>query len=871
MSRIKRCLFLLNMIYGSFITVSTLTAQNLSLPPSKQLNNYLSIQFQVTDYHQFITWQKTCLPQLKTHLLSPQHTILETSDVTRVELKQLLQCPYVKFIDRKLGVPQEEASFDRRGFWLNKINVVHQKYPQLNGDGLFVSVKERPFDINDIDLRGRIADTVGVGKDVSNHATTMASLIAGGGNTSPNGLGVAWKARLYSNSFDTLLPTSGSSLIKKGIYVQNHSYGVGKVENYYGLEAQAYDQQGINFPQILHVFSSGNSGNLADKQGVYQGIIGFANITGQFKTSKNTLSVGETDSNNQVTILGSRGPAYDGRIKPELVAFGGAGTSESAALVSGIGVLVQQAYQNKYKQIPSASLVKAVLINTADDLGRTAVDFEYGFGSVDALGAINTIEQSRFSSHTLTQKEAGKTLKITLPANARQLKVTLVWNDPPAAPNNVRALVNDLDLTVKNTASGTVWKPWILNTFAHKDSLELPAKRGEDHLNNVEQVTVSFPEAGEYEINIKASRLTSHQQAFSIAYEYPQGFEWIFPLKTDVLQATRIRRIQWEWNKAAISGKLEFKEVNSNQWQTIANIADLSQEHFNWTIPDIFAQIQIRLSAHNGFSFTTETITIMHPLSPKVGYDCPEELMLFWTPLKGVTSYQVYKLGTRFLEPVATVQDTLVVFKKSKNTGRYFAVAPILQNLPQRLGNTTNLDFSGVSCYFKSFLLKSNLTDTIQLALNLATNFHLAKIELQRRGSPAQTYQTIQTFLPNTTKFTLKDASPLPYRNMYRVALTNTSGQVFYSNELNALTVAQQELFAFPNPISANEILQITDRRQAIEKVSITSITGKILQAYTPNGSTQKEIPIPSLRPGVYLVQLILTDGSKQVKRIIVK
>jgi len=42
----------------------------------------------------------------------------------------------------------------------------------------------------------------------------------------------------------------------------------------------------------------------------------------------------------------SRGPAYDGRVKPELVAFAEDGSSGAAAIVSGISLVAQQTYKS---------------------------------------------------------------------------------------------------------------------------------------------------------------------------------------------------------------------------------------------------------------------------------------------------------------------------------------------------------------------------------------------------------------------------------------------------------------------------------------------------------------------------------------------
>src|SRR4030095_10435784 len=119
------------------------------------------------------------------------------------------------------------------------------------------------------------------------------------------------------------------------VSVQNHSYGTG-IENFYAADAMAYDASVITRSTLTHVFSAGNSGGSASASGIYTGITGFANLTGSFKMAKDIITVGHTDSFGIVLPLSSRGPAYDGRLKPELVAFGEDGSSGAAAIVSGI-------------------------------------------------------------------------------------------------------------------------------------------------------------------------------------------------------------------------------------------------------------------------------------------------------------------------------------------------------------------------------------------------------------------------------------------------------------------------------------------------------------------------------------------------------
>ena len=155
--------------------------------------------------------------------------------------------------------------------------------------------------------------------------------------------------------------------------------------------------------------------------------------------------------------------------------------------------------------------------------------------------------------------------------------------------------------------------------------------------------------------------------------------------------------------------------------------------------------------------------------------------------------------------------------------------------------------------------------------MSLATTYRLAKIDLQRRNSSTQEYQTILSNPPNSTTIIFQDNSPLPYRNMYRVALTDIDGRIFYSDEVDALVVAENEFYLYPNPVKTNELSTIVDRRQMINKIRVVNPMGKLINEYVPDGLIQKDILTEGLTPGIYFLQLVLKDGSREVKRLVVK
>jgi hypothetical protein len=196
---------------------------------------------------------------------------------------------------------------------LNEINLIHARRPGLQGTDLLVSIKESGFDTNDIDFKGRYVETL-LPYRTDIHSTSMASICGGGGNSDPSALGVAFDVSLTSSDYEVLLPDPDSIFTTYNISMQNHSYGTG-IENYYGMETVAYDEFCNRLPNILHVFAAGNQENNSANSGIYNGINGWANLSGQYKQSKNTIAVGSVDSMDAKPNFTSSGPAYDGRIK----------------------------------------------------------------------------------------------------------------------------------------------------------------------------------------------------------------------------------------------------------------------------------------------------------------------------------------------------------------------------------------------------------------------------------------------------------------------------------------------------------------------------------------------------------------------------
>lgn len=825
----------------------------------KKENN--EIRLLVTNSKAFKEWVKVHLPDVP--ITENSENVFSGSAITEHHIKQLIESPWVKYIDKGKRSAKEERALGNFDLTLNNVTSTQTLYPTSNGSDIVISIKEKPFDQTDLDFQNRIVLNDQFDEPATIHASIMATIAAGAGNSEPSGKGIATHAGLTTSDFNELLPDNGTLLTSLGVTVQNHSYGVG-LENYYGIESREYDKHCREFPSIVHVFSSGNEGDKADNTGVYANITGFANLTGQFKTSKNTISVGSADKAGNVILKSSRGPTQDGRVKPELIAYGDAGSSEAAAVVSGIVALVQQTYQNQNGSLPESALVKAVLLNSANDAGRPEVDFETGYGNADALGAVRTIEQNKFISGSIVQSEQ-KIHSINVPAGAYRLKVTIAWNDPEGVINSPQALINDLDLVVSHPSSGISWLPWVLD---HEPaSLTLPAARKEDHLNVVEQVTITNLESGVYDIVVKGTTITLGPQVYYIAYEFESGFEWTYPLDGNSMSATQNTFLRWQWNNPSTTGTLEFKYENEVDWTELSTAVDLSAQYFPWVTPDTTARVQLRLVTSDA-TYTTNLFFITQPLPLKVGYNCEDEVLLIWNKVPAADQYQLFRLGEKHLEPFLTTADTFAILNSSEKEVLYYAIAPVSQTMVGEKSTTTNYATQLTGCYLISFLPRQYVfTDDVTFDLKIGTTYKLGTAMMERYSNAG--WQIIQAINPVTgVDMIFLDENPVAGINQYRVRLTDSNNTtILISNPEEVFYVRNNDLIVYPNPASQGESITLIINDENVVTIRLYDMMGRPALETSDLGYI-KSFNTQGLTKGNYILEIVKSGGQRLTKRI---
>ena len=765
---------------------------------------------------------------------------------------------------------REQGNIGQVNFDVNTVTLLKSTYPSLQGKGFVIGQKEQSPDLTDIDFFGRILANPNRSGEVTTHATMVASIMLGSGFSSPKSEGVAPLANLINFNFKSLFPESDDFLTQYKIKVVNHSYG-SEIENFYGQQAVAYDNQANRLPNVLHIFSSGNVGYATPNAGLYK-VAGYANLTGNFKMAKNILTVGAIDGQGTITNVSSRGPAFDGRIKPEVVAYSEEGTSGAAALVSGITALMQEQYLQTMGTNAPAALLKALLINSADDIGTEGIDFQTGFGSVNAVKAVESIVKKQFFSDVIGANQ-GKRFSLVLPKMAKNLKITLVWSDPAAAINTSKALVNNLDITL--TLGNKKWLPWVLNSYPQADSLQQLPKQKVDTLNNIEQISLTDAEAGTYTIDVSARKLSTENQPFYIAYQWEEpSFVWIAPNKKSTLTTGNLYTLRWKNTSVEKLGEIQFSSNQGKTWGRVANNIQLASGLWTWESPDIpLLEGRFRMLVGKN-AFESQDVIINPVLSVKIPFACEDSIGLDWSDLSysAVPKYAVLKLdpaqGT--WTNVLTTSRTSATIKPIKSSD-YLAVVPI--NSSNTWGMRSTLQTTrpeDIYCFYQNFYagIANEYLANIQVTIPFP---EMVKQVTFQKITPSGIQNLITNLVQkDQTEYGTLDESLLFGGNVYRLKIDLVNGITIYSDSKTVFNLTEKTpVWVYPNPVKQGDILHFNANDYGNYQLLIFDVLGKRLY----EGSffnTAFTIPTKDFQAGLYLYKINKDDVPFQSGQVLI-
>lgn len=807
--------------------------------------------------------------------ISPAVVILKTKEAAHAVIirataayikEKILPLQEVIFADQYQR-PKTEISIIGYDRSFHGINALDYTIPGANGKNITVGVKEQNMEKEDLDLFKRVLPSSLASSNVTSHATVIASIIGGAGNSFYDGRGIAYGCTFFSSSFDDLFADEISTLHNNGVSVQNHSYGT-VVQQFYGAEALSYDAQAWADKKILHVFSAGNKGNDAAAAGAYAGIPGFANLTGNFKTAKNIITVGAVDNQGNIAAESSAGPLYDGRLAPQLVALGPNGTSDAAAMVTGTIAVMQQVYaDSNAQQLPSASLIKAILFNNAEDIYTKNIDFKTGYGLLNSYASVKAVQQKKYEEATVMQSQAW-TKTINVPANTARLKVTLAWADTVAAVNNNKALINDLDLELREINTGTVYKPWVLNLAASADSLKKAAVRKRDSLNTSEQVSIALPAAGNYEIRVTGTVVNTAAIPFALSYttDTLNTFHFTSPQHASDVNREENPEIFIRWKTLVAdtnqTGNLTISYDAGASWQLIKQNHKIYTNQYKWIIKDTSSRAILKMETSFGDFFSPEFV-ISKLTRPVPDFVCDDSIRISWNKHLYANNYKVYALAdSPYLKPVATVADSFIVMKRSLFPYTVFAIEPVLGNhIPAARSIAIDVNFQGVKCFYKTLYHTLADNNVLTLVLELSSPSYVDSIYFEQLSASGQVLRVAGGLMVNSNAIYEQLVNDLPAGTTYwRARLKMKSGAVVYTETIEVLTSGKQYILFYPNPVRTNTSLHFM-LQQGIpvdSKLLFFDVSGRLIKSYA---SIPDNINLSSFAAGLIIYKLYSSNG----------
>ncbi|HMJ88297.1 MAG TPA: S8 family serine peptidase, partial [Candidatus Acidoferrum sp.] len=448
-----------------------------------------------------------------------------------------------------------------------------------DGSGVAISVADSGLHMGDIasmhpDLFGRVDALFFYGEledasDEHGHGTHCAGIVAGNGATGELddygalwGLGVAPGAHIIAQRmFDAeggyQAPPSFQALTTDAM-----GAGAEIGSNSWGDDTQGrYDISAAEFDALVR---DGNAAVIGDQGYILEFSAGNAGpgqqTIGSPAVAKNVIATGASQNDRfdyflyeegreAMADFSSRGPAEDGRIKPDLVAPGTwisslrsafandeyawgdisqnymfqGGTSQAGPHAAGAAaVFVQYFRETHTNATPSPALVKAALINSAWDMDDSVEagptpNMDEGWGRIDLQTLLDPARSYDYvdQSVKLATSQTFERRVVVMDVN-QPLVITLAYTDVPGFPGALVALVNDLDLEVV-APDGQIFHG---NQFDEGESIAgAPAY---DNLNNVEGIYISYPQLGEYTVRVVARNVV--QDARSDSAEIDQDF-----------------------------------------------------------------------------------------------------------------------------------------------------------------------------------------------------------------------------------------------------------------------------------------------------------------------------------------------------------
>ncbi len=463
---------------------------------------------------------------------------------------------------------------------------------------------------------------------------------------------------------------------------ETEDYGFG----FYDDRAEAWDEICYNAPYYTICKSAGNdrgdgpgagTGHYAEINGDWEwstttrerdgGNDGYDCI-GYNGNAKNIITVGAVDdvpggysTPGGVTMssFSGWGPTDDGRIKPDIVANGinlystyssgdneytsMSGTSMSSPSATGAVNLLLQYYKSTHVgQAPRAATIKGLIIQTADECGNyDGPDYRFGWGLINVEHAADIITADAADGFSIQENvlDDGEIWNVTYTSTGDDpIALTICWTDVPGnspAPvlnDTTRMLVNDLDIRIENTSTGTEYFPWILDPASPTSA----ASTGDNYRDNVEKIYIENPQAGDYLVTVShKGTLETGSQAYSLIVS---GLEWTEDPR--IPPSNLAAEVDYANGEVTLSWDMEELNdfLNFRVYRNLEDVGDSDDNEFTDRLEDFGTYTyQVTSIWDEGESTASNEVTVNYaePIAPTAIHvtwneETPGELTLSW-------------------------------------------------------------------------------------------------------------------------------------------------------------------------------------------------------------------------------------------------
>lgn len=579
-------------------------------------------------------------------------------------------------------------------------NLLYPAPYSLTGTGVKVGV----WDAGSVRNTHREFTTVRVVKrnptaTLDDHATHVAGTVGAAGFTA-SAKGMAPNVSIDSwdwNSDYAEMTQSGAASASgdtSKIPLSNHSYGYNAFTadmGRYNDESVETDLLSVNMPFYLICWAAGN------EQDELTAKSGFQSITYN-GLSKNILTVGAVNdavsggvrspSAGTMSFFSSWGPCDDGRIKPDVVANGVSvnspidtsdsayasysGTSMATPSATGAAALLAQLYAREFSgQRMRSSMLKGLLIHTADDLGNAGPDYKFGWGLINVKAAADVIIAHKASLAAPKMIEDTLTAAVSSRTHTFQwdgvspIRVTLSWTDPvgTAQADNSRNpnLRHNLDLTVA-TPGSTLLRPYVMPFVGNWSdaAMNSVATTGKNNVDNVEQVYVSAPnQAGTYTVTVsRDGALTTSSQVYSLVVtgganvetNPPPVVSLTAPIdRQTVLPGTSVALTATATDLALGGGQGVVSSVSFYLGETLISTDTSSPYEATWAVPATSGEYALTARATD----SEGAVGISAPVRQFVLSGTGEPAITSFAPASGAVGTLVTITGSNFAEVTA--------------------------------------------------------------------------------------------------------------------------------------------------------------------------------------------------------------------------